>query len=54
MRCQFCHQDVEDPCHDSQQMQQRAMNHVERCEHALQGRQGIRADAHRNDVRSNG
>ncbi|MEZ0167260.1 hypothetical protein [Microvirga sp. TS319] len=52
MKCQFCHQDVDDPCHDPQQMQQRAMNHVERCERALQSRQGRNAGAHR-DVQNN-
>jgi hypothetical protein len=35
MICQFCHQDVKDPCHDVQEMRQRAMSHVEHCEKAL-------------------
>ena len=35
MICQFCHQDVKEPCHDAQEMRQRAMSHVERCETAL-------------------
>ena len=35
MNCQFCQQDVKDPCHDAQEMRQRAMSHVDRCEKAL-------------------
>jgi hypothetical protein len=35
MICQFCQQDVKDHCHDAQEMRQRAMNHIERCEKAL-------------------
>lgn len=54
MKCQFCHQDVDDPCHTAQQMQQRAMGHVERCERALQSQQGMRTGAHRRDVQGNG
>jgi len=54
MKCQFCHQDVDDPCHNAQEMQQRAMSHVERCEHALQGQQGMAAGSHRRDVQGNG
>ncbi len=34
MICQFCKQDVKDPCHDAQEMRQRAISHVERCETA--------------------
>jgi hypothetical protein len=36
MRCQFCHLDVETPCRSIEQMQQRAADHLERCEHAKQ------------------
>jgi hypothetical protein len=54
MKCQFCHQDVDDPCHNAQQMQQRAMSHVERCEHALQAQQDMGSGAHRRDVQGNG
>lgn len=39
MMCAFCRQDVSDPCHNIQEMQQRAEHHVDRCEHALE-RQG--------------
>ena len=35
MLCQFCQQDVKDPCHDTQEMRQRAMSHVDHCEKAL-------------------
>ena len=35
MICQFCRQDVKDPCHDPRDMRRRAMNHVQRCEKAL-------------------
>jgi hypothetical protein len=32
----FCHQDVKDPCHDIQEIRQRAMCHIDRCEEALE------------------
>jgi hypothetical protein len=35
MICQFCQQDVNDPCQDTQDMRQRAMSHIDRCERAL-------------------
>jgi hypothetical protein len=35
MICQFCRQDVQDPCRDTRDMRQRAMDHVDRCENAL-------------------
>lgn len=54
MKCPFCHQDVDNPCHDAQQMEQRATSHVERCERALQGLQGMDAGSHRRDVQSGG
>ena len=41
MRCQFCQQDVENPCHTTQDMQQRAAHHVDRCENALRHRHGM-------------
>lgn len=34
MECSFCHQNVPDPCQDTQQVHQRAEEHVERCEDA--------------------
>ncbi|NBJ12907.1 hypothetical protein [Microvirga arsenatis] len=54
MKCQFCHQDIDNPCHNAQEMQQRAQSHVERCEHALQSQQGAGAGSHRSDIQSNG
>ncbi|MBB4041178.1 hypothetical protein GGR34_002841 [Microvirga flocculans] len=41
MQCRFCRQDVDDPCHDMQQMKQRAASHIERCEQALHAMQGM-------------
>ncbi|MBL0403876.1 hypothetical protein JKG68_07870 [Microvirga aerilata] len=54
MKCQFCHQDVDNPCHNAEEMQQRAASHVDRCEHALKDHQGVRAGAHRSDIQSGG
>ncbi len=54
MKCQFCHQDVDNPCHNTQQMQERAASHVDHCEHALKDREGAAAGAHRRDVQSGG
>jgi hypothetical protein len=34
MVCQYCKKDVENPCHTMQEVQQRASDHVERCEKA--------------------
>jgi hypothetical protein len=45
MICQFCKQDVDDPCHDPQDVQQRAAHHIERCEKALQHLQGTASEA---------
>jgi hypothetical protein len=39
MICQFCKLNVENPCHDIQEMQQRAANHIDHCEHALKSHQ---------------
>lgn len=35
MVCQYCKQDVDKPCHSMHDVQQRASDHVERCEKAL-------------------
>jgi hypothetical protein len=35
MVCQYCKQDVDKPCHTMKEVQQRAADHVERCEKAL-------------------
>jgi hypothetical protein len=39
MICAFCQQDVTEPCHSIQEMQQRAETHIDRCEDAFE-RQG--------------
>jgi hypothetical protein len=54
MKCQFCQQDVDDPCHNAQEMRQRAASHVDRCEHALKDQQGMGSGARRSDVQSGG
>jgi hypothetical protein len=41
MKCQFCHQDVENPCHNAQEIERRATSSVERCERALKSLQGM-------------
>ena len=50
MRCRFCQQDVDDPCHNAQEMQQRAAHHVDRCENALKTRQDMGGAAPRQDA----
>jgi len=35
MMCHFCRQDVKAPCLDLQEMHERAMSHMERCENIL-------------------
>ena len=54
MKCQFCQQDVDNPCHNAEQMHERAVSHVDRCEHALKNQQVPAAGAHRSDVQSGG
>ena len=54
MKCQFCQQEVDNPCHNSEEMQQRAASHVDRCEHALKDQQGMGAISHRSDIQSGG
>jgi hypothetical protein len=41
MKCQFCHQDVENPCHNAQEIERRATSSIERCEKALKSLQGL-------------
>ena len=41
MICPFCKQDVDDPCHNTVEMQHRAGEHIERCERALKSLKGI-------------
>ncbi len=54
MRCQFCEQDVDDPCRDVQDIQQRASNHITRCGNALKSQQGPRSRAHPQEVQGGG
>lgn len=54
MKCQFCQQDVDNPCHNTEQMHGRAASHVDRCEHALKDQQGLRAATHRRSIQSGG
>jgi hypothetical protein len=35
MMCHFCHQDVDQPCQDRRDVEQRAESHIDRCETAL-------------------
>jgi hypothetical protein len=56
MICAFCQQDVNDPCHNMQEMQQRAENHIDRCENALkrQGGGSLPRRAPSSDIESGG
>lgn len=40
MMCPFCNQDVANPCHNIQEMQQRAASHIDRCERAYESQGG--------------
>jgi len=52
MKCQFCNQEVENPCQSVQEMQQRALSHIARCENALKAHKGAGSGTHARDVRS--
>jgi hypothetical protein len=52
MICQFCKQEVDNPCRNAQQMQERATSHVDRCEKAL--RTTSASGAHARDVQGGG
>jgi hypothetical protein len=54
MICQFCKQDVPNPCHNTHQIRERAASHVERCEHALRSQPGIGRGAHASDAKGGG
>jgi hypothetical protein len=41
MICPFCKQDVDAPCQNTVEMQQRASAHIDRCEMALKSLKGI-------------
>ena len=43
MECNFCHQDVPEPCKDADMVHARAIEHVERCEDAERG-EGLEGD----------
>ena len=53
MKCEYCHQDIENPCHNTQELELRAASHVERCEHALQDQKGMGSSS-RGGTSSNG
>lgn len=40
MMCQFCKQDVDQPCRTTQDVEQRAEKHIDRCENALKDQGG--------------
>lgn len=50
MMCQFCKQDVENPCQDERDVQRRAENHIERCENALNGNGAMHRTDHIDDT----
>jgi hypothetical protein len=41
MICPFCKENVDAPCRNTVEIQQRAADHVARCEHALKSLTGI-------------
>jgi hypothetical protein len=41
MICPFCKQEVDEPCHNTVEMQRRAKDHVEHCNYALKSLRGI-------------
>jgi hypothetical protein len=40
MMCHFCKQDVDQPCQTTQDVEQRAEKHIDRCENALKSQDG--------------
>jgi hypothetical protein len=54
MICQFCKEDVKDPCHNRQEMEERASWRIERCERALQAHQGGMSGADARDIQGGG
>jgi hypothetical protein len=42
MICPFCKQEVDEPCHNTVEMQRRARDHVERCDKALKSLKGVK------------
>ena len=45
MECNFCHQEVADPCRDKDMVHARAIEHVERCEDAENAEDGLPSTA---------
>ena len=45
MECNFCHQDVAEPCKDTDMVHARAIEHVERCQDAENAEDGLRPTA---------
>jgi hypothetical protein len=54
MVCRFCKQDVDQPCHNAQEMKQRAMWHVPHCEKAMRSNQGKRTGTEEHQVQGGG
>jgi hypothetical protein len=54
MICQFCKEDVKDPCHNRQETEERASWRIERCERALQAHQGGMSGADARDIQGGG
>ena len=54
MICQFCKLDVDQPCHNAQEMKQRAMWHVPHCEKALKNNQSMGSGAQAQPVQGGG
>jgi hypothetical protein len=50
MICQFCKQDVSDPCRSENDIERRASEHVERCENALHGHSAMHRDGGESDA----
>jgi hypothetical protein len=42
MICPFCKQEVDEPCHNTVEMQRRARDHIERCDKALKSLTAIK------------
>ncbi len=54
MICQFCKQNVDDPCHNAQEVKHRAMWNVPRCKSAMKHNQGMGSRAHTGEAQGGG
>ena len=54
MICWFCKQDVDQPCHNAQEMKHRAMWHVPHCEKAIKSNQGTGTGTQARQVQDGG